>query len=97
MELSLLTGVKIFLTIFDDSCLALPGTENSTGEGGPPGARLIQYQSDPIEAFREINVKKIASEEKYSNTDVRNMGADFWDISTTRILGMRKTAKMRKT
>lgn len=34
------------------------------------GAKLIQYQSDPIEAFREINLKKITSEEKYSNNDV---------------------------
>ncbi len=39
-------------------------------ESGPAGAKLIQYQSDPIEAFREINLKKIASEEKYSNNDV---------------------------
>ena len=43
-------------------------------DGGDPtstgGAKLIQYQSDPIEAFREISQKKIASEEKYTNSDV---------------------------
>lgn len=38
--------------------------------GQPIGAKLIQYQSDPIEAFKEMNLKKIVSEEKYSNSDV---------------------------
>ncbi len=36
----------------------------------PPGAKLIQYQSDPIDTFKEINVSLIISEEKYTNSDV---------------------------
>ena len=72
MELSLLTGVKIFLTIFDDQPSShLGGLHDFDGSDlGTGGAKLIQYQSDPIEAFKEISQKKIASEEKYTNGDV---------------------------
>ncbi len=34
------------------------------------GAKLIQYQSDPIDAFKDINISLITSEEKYTNNDV---------------------------
>jgi hypothetical protein len=80
MELSLLTGVKIFLTIYDDQA-PLPGqVGGSLGQAEVPpsadgqavGAKLIQYQSDPIDVFRDINIKQITSEEKYFNVDVRN-------------------------
>ena len=69
----MLTGVQIFLTIFDDQggALATHDGDGSMGEQSSiGGAKLIQYQSDPIEAFKEISAKKIASEEKYSNNDV---------------------------
>lgn len=51
MELSLLTGVKIFLTIFDDQAvLGVPGMDSEAsasmmaagaGEAMPQGAKLI--------------------------------------------------------
>ena len=46
MELSLLTGVKIFLTIFDDQAPPVGvGADGSNGGGDPTptGAKLIQY------------------------------------------------------
>jgi hypothetical protein len=80
MELSLLTGVKIFLTIYDDQAPLAGQVGGSPGQAEVPpsadgqavGAKLIQYQSDPIDVFRDINIKQITSEEKYFNADVRN-------------------------
>jgi hypothetical protein len=43
-----------------------------SADGQAVGAKLIQYQSDPIDVFRDINIKQITSEEKYFNVDVRN-------------------------
>ncbi len=68
MELSLLTGVKILLTIYDDQ--APMGSNENPTEGQSTGTKFIQYQSDPIDVFRDINFKQITSEEKYFNNDV---------------------------
>lgn len=97
MELSLLTGVKIFLTIFDNQPSSQLGGLQDYDGGDPSstvGAKLIQYQSDPIEAFREISQKKIASEEKYTNSDVRAIASK--SSSIIKRSAMKKTMKTRK-
>ncbi len=72
MELSLLTGVKIFLTIFDEE-----------------DAKLIQYQSDSVEVFKDINTKKIQSEEKYQNIDVSIFGRNSCGYGIRLIIKLR--------